>query len=85
MFTSCAACLGVFSPVVGGEWWLPPMLHSLPPQAQNLAMYFLELSLLEVDCLCFEPAQLSLAALCLAQRVLQEASQEGPQRLLTYR
>ncbi|XP_066494236.1 cyclin-P [Tiliqua scincoides] len=60
-------------------------------ELQNLAMYFMELTLLEVDCLCFEPAQLSLAALCLAQRVLREAgssgleaSQEASPRLLTY-
>ncbi|KAJ6655621.1 hypothetical protein lerEdw1_004973 [Lerista edwardsae] len=56
-------------------------------EAQHLAMYFLELSLLEVDCLCFEPAQLALAALCLAQRVLRGAGSGGQAaspRLLTY-
>ncbi|KAJ6663865.1 hypothetical protein lerEdw1_009946, partial [Lerista edwardsae] len=56
-------------------------------EVQHLAMYFLELSLLEVDCLCFEPAQLALAALCLAQRVLRGAGsggQEASPRLLTY-
>ncbi|XP_061453458.1 cyclin-P isoform X2 [Rhineura floridana] len=38
----------------------------------HLGMYFLELSLVEGDCLHFEPAQLTLAALGLAQRVLQQ-------------
>uniref|UniRef100_A0A8D0BAM7 Cyclin P n=1 Tax=Salvator merianae TaxID=96440 RepID=A0A8D0BAM7_SALMN len=42
-------------------------------EVQYLAVYFLELSLMEADCLAFEPAQVSLATLCLAQRVLQEA------------
>ncbi|KAF7235350.1 Cyclin N-terminal domain-containing protein 2 [Varanus komodoensis] len=61
-------------------------------QVQYLALYFLELSLLEVDCMRFEPARLSLAALCLARRLLLheaglpgvDASQEGPPKLLAY-
>lgn len=42
-------------------------------QVQFLALYFLETSLLEVDCLSFEPAQLSFAALSLAHRLMCEA------------
>ncbi|XP_060131238.1 cyclin-P [Zootoca vivipara] len=56
-----------------------------------LAMYFLELSLADCDCLRFEPAQLSLAALGLAQRVLPEegarcwdALREGSLNLHSY-
>ncbi|XP_077788645.1 cyclin-P [Podarcis muralis] len=56
-----------------------------------LAMYFLELSLADCDCLRFEPAQLSLAALGLAQRVLPEEGarlwdvlQEGAPNLHSY-
>ncbi|XP_067170521.1 cyclin-P [Apteryx mantelli] len=46
------------------------------PEVSQLATYFLELSLLEAECVGFEPALLAAAALCLAQRVLQE--EEGP-------
>ncbi|XP_064359034.1 cyclin-P [Dromaius novaehollandiae] len=46
------------------------------PEVSQLAAYFLELSLLEAECVGFEPALLAAAALCLAQRVLQE--EEGP-------
>ncbi|KAM3829960.1 cyclin-P [Vipera latastei] len=42
-------------------------------EVQFLALYFLETSLLEVDCLSFEPAQLSFAALSLAHRLMCEA------------
>ncbi|XP_067413379.1 cyclin-P isoform X3 [Emydura macquarii macquarii] len=52
-------------------------------EVHHLAMYFMELSLMEADCVKFEPAQLAAAALCLAQRVLQEAdvgdSAAGPE------
>ncbi|XP_053122996.1 cyclin-P isoform X5 [Hemicordylus capensis] len=55
------------------------------PDVRHLAMYFLELSWMEVDCLCFEPAQLALAALWLAQRVLGwQAPQEGSPKLHLY-
>ncbi|XP_068766632.1 cyclin-P [Struthio camelus] len=50
------------------------------PEVSQLATYFLELSLLEAECMGFEPALLAAAALCLAQRVLQE--EEGPQGAL---
>ena len=58
-----------------------------------MALYFLELSLMEVDCAHFEPARLSLAALRLAQRLLLleaspkdgKALQEGPSKLHLYR
>ncbi|XP_053122995.1 cyclin-P isoform X4 [Hemicordylus capensis] len=54
-------------------------------KVRHLAMYFLELSWMEVDCLCFEPAQLALAALWLAQRVLGwQAPQEGSPKLHLY-
>ncbi|XP_061453460.1 cyclin-P isoform X4 [Rhineura floridana] len=46
--------------------------ESALPEVVHLGMYFLELSLVEGDCLHFEPAQLTLAALGLAQRVLQQ-------------
>ncbi|XP_075771377.1 cyclin-P isoform X3 [Pelodiscus sinensis] len=52
-------------------------LGRCPPEVHHLAMYFMELSLMEVDCVAFEPAQLAAAALCLAQRVLQEAGAGG--------
>ncbi|XP_053122993.1 cyclin-P isoform X2 [Hemicordylus capensis] len=56
-----------------------------PAEVRHLAMYFLELSWMEVDCLCFEPAQLALAALWLAQRVLGwQAPQEGSPKLHLY-
>uniref|UniRef100_A0A6J0T697 Cyclin-P isoform X1 n=1 Tax=Pogona vitticeps TaxID=103695 RepID=A0A6J0T697_9SAUR len=63
-----------------------------PLEVRYLALYFLELSLMEVDCAHFEPARLSLAALRLAQRLLlQEAGpkdgkalQEGPSKLHLY-
>ncbi|XP_063168706.1 cyclin-P [Candoia aspera] len=42
-------------------------------EVQFLALYFMEVSLMEVDCLCFEPAQLSFAALYLAQQLSCEA------------
>ncbi|XP_062454167.1 cyclin-P [Rhea pennata] len=42
------------------------------PEVSQLAAYFLELSLLEAECVGLEPALLAAAALCLAQRVLQE-------------
>ncbi|KAG8143728.1 hypothetical protein E2320_000907 [Naja naja] len=42
-------------------------------EVQFLALYFLEASLMEVDCLRFEPAQLSFAALSLAHRLSWEA------------
>lgn len=45
----------------------------MPVQVQFLALYFLEASLMEVDCLRFEPAQLSFAALSLAHRLSWEA------------
>ncbi|XP_074874030.1 cyclin-P [Carettochelys insculpta] len=56
------------------------------PEVRHLAMYFMELSLMEVDCVAFEPAQLAAAALCLAQRVLQEAGTrpEGSLQLSLY-
>ncbi|XP_036392435.1 cyclin N-terminal domain-containing protein 2 [Megalops cyprinoides] len=43
-----------------------------------MARYLLELSLLEGQCVVFQPAQLACAALCLARKVLQEpATPEG--------
>ncbi|XP_026543574.1 cyclin N-terminal domain-containing protein 2 [Notechis scutatus] len=42
-------------------------------EVQFLALYFLEASLMEVDCLRFEPAQLSFAALSLAHQLSWEA------------
>ncbi|XP_070620988.1 cyclin-P isoform X2 [Erythrolamprus reginae] len=42
-------------------------------EVQFLALYFLEASLMDVDCLRFEPAQLSVAALSLARRLWWEA------------
>ncbi|XP_058051346.1 cyclin-P [Ahaetulla prasina] len=42
-------------------------------EVQFLALYFLEASLMEVDCLRFEPAQLSFASLSLAHRLSWEA------------
>ncbi|XP_067317409.1 cyclin-P [Anolis sagrei] len=59
-------------------------------EVQYLARYFLELSLMEVDCVRFEPAQLALAALHLSQRLLlqeggtKEMPQEGSCKLHTY-
>ncbi|CAM5172558.1 unnamed protein product [Eretmochelys imbricata] len=47
------------------------------PKVHHLAMYFMELCLMEADCVAFEPAQLAAAALGLAQRVLQEAGAGG--------
>ncbi|XP_032651497.1 cyclin-P [Chelonoidis abingdonii] len=47
------------------------------PEVHHLAMYFLELCLMEADCAAFEPAQLAAAALGLAQRVQQEAGAGG--------
>ncbi|MGH0117949.1 UNVERIFIED_CONTAM: hypothetical protein FKN15_042724 [Acipenser sinensis] len=43
-------------------------------QVLHLAKYFLELTLLDIECIVCEPAQLAAAALCLARRVLQERS-----------
>ncbi|XP_054854744.1 cyclin-P isoform X2 [Eublepharis macularius] len=57
-------------------------------EVQYLAMYFMELSLMETDSVVVEPAQLAVAALCLAQRVLcdgtagaqaPQGSSQGPQ------
>ncbi|KAM6428500.1 cyclin-P isoform 10-T10 [Liasis olivaceus] len=42
-------------------------------EVQFLALYLMEVSLMEVDCLRFEPAQLCFAALSLAQLLLCEA------------
>ncbi|XP_053865732.1 cyclin-P [Malaclemys terrapin pileata] len=47
------------------------------PEVHHLAMYFMELCLMEADCAVFEPAQLAAAALGLAQRVQQEAGAGG--------
>uniref|UniRef100_A0A803T887 Cyclin P n=1 Tax=Anolis carolinensis TaxID=28377 RepID=A0A803T887_ANOCA len=69
--------------------WMAEVAHSTL-EVQYLARYFLELSLMEVDCVCFEPAQLALAALHLAQRLFlqerstKEMSQEGSCKLHTY-
>ncbi|XP_062818840.1 cyclin-P isoform X1 [Anolis carolinensis] len=69
--------------------WMAEVAHSTL-EVQYLARYFLELSLMEVDCVCFEPAQLALAALHLAQRLFlqerstKEMSQEGSCKLYTY-
>ncbi|XP_042295796.1 LOW QUALITY PROTEIN: cyclin-P [Sceloporus undulatus] len=49
--------------------WLAEVTHSTL-ELRYLAQYFLELSVMEVDCVRFEPAQLALAALHLAQRLL---------------
>ncbi|XP_015196413.1 cyclin-P isoform X2 [Lepisosteus oculatus] len=43
----------------------------LLPEVLWMARYFLELTLLEPQCLVFQPVQLASAALCLACRVLQ--------------
>nr|XP_056702301.1 cyclin-P [Euleptes europaea] len=48
-------------------------------EVQCLAMYFMELSLMEADTVGVEPARLSIAALCLAQRVLGEGCPVGSQ------
>ncbi|XP_069499143.1 cyclin-P [Ambystoma mexicanum] len=52
-----------------------------------LAMYFMELMLMETEAVTFEPAQLAAAGLCLAQKVLQETGKhsfDGAYKLYTY-
>lgn len=53
-----------------------PLSPAVPPQTGALAMYFLELSLLEAECVAFAPGPRAAAALSLAQRVQQDAG--GP-------
>ncbi|XP_077174832.1 cyclin-P isoform X2 [Paroedura picta] len=52
---------------------------SASPEVQHMAMYFMELSLMEADAVGVEPARLSMAALRLAQRVLGEGDPAGSQ------
>lgn len=47
-------------------------LFSLCHQVVWMARYLLELSLLEGQCVVFQPVQLAGAALCLSRQVLQE-------------
>ncbi|TFJ97107.1 transgelin-2 [Platysternon megacephalum] len=56
------------------------------PEVQHLATYFMELCLMEADCAAFEPAQLAVAALGLAQRVQREegAGPGGSTQLCLY-
>ncbi|KAL8220026.1 UNVERIFIED_CONTAM: hypothetical protein K2H54_037824 [Gekko kuhli] len=64
-----------------------PLLHLLAevghasPEVRHMAMYFMELSLMEADAVGVEPALLAVAALCLAQRVLGEGSTAGARSL----
>ncbi|XP_015263140.1 PREDICTED: cyclin N-terminal domain-containing protein 2 [Gekko japonicus] len=48
-------------------------------EVRHMAMYFMELSLMEADAVGVEPALLAVAALCLAQRVLGEGGSRSLQ------
>ncbi|MGH0119194.1 UNVERIFIED_CONTAM: hypothetical protein FKN15_013289 [Acipenser sinensis] len=52
-------------------------------QVLHLAKYFLELTLMNIECIVCEPAQLAAAALCLARRVLQERRSPGAEEAWT--